>query len=177
MAKEEKERTAKSDIKKLRKMIKDIRVAMMTTVGHEGELRSRPMATGDVEFDGDLWFFTRASSPKTEELMDDQRVNVSYADPKAQRYVSVCGRANLVKDREKIKELWAGFHKDWFPEGKKDPDLALIKVTVDRAEYWNAPARKMVHLAWLARAEDERAGANRKIDLDEEKAHGPGAEG
>jgi general stress protein 26 len=147
-----KERTAKEDIKKLRKLIKDIRVAMLTTVAQDGALRSRPMATADVEFDGDLWFFTRASSPKTEELMDDQRVNVSFADGEESRYVSVSGRATLVRDRDKVRELWSPFHKAWFPEGKKDPDLALIKVTVDRAEYWDAPASKMVHLAWLTRA-------------------------
>jgi general stress protein 26 len=147
-----KERTAKEDIKKLRKLIKDIRVAMLTTVAQDGALRSRPMASADVEFDGDLWFFTRASSPKTEELMDDQRVNVSFADGEENRYVSVSGRATLVRDRDKVRELWSPFHKAWFPEGKKDPDLALIKVTVDRAEYWDAPASKMVHLAWLTRA-------------------------
>jgi general stress protein 26 len=147
-----KERTAKEDIKKLRKLIKDIRVAMLTTVAQDGALRSRPMASADVEFDGDLWFFTRASSPKTEELMEDQRVNVSFADGEENRYVSVSGRATLVRDRDKVRELWSPFHKAWFPEGKKDPDLALIKVTVDRAEYWDAPASKMVHLAWLTRA-------------------------
>jgi general stress protein 26 len=169
-----KERKAKDDIKKLRKLIKDIRVAMLTTVAQDGALRSRPMATADVEFDGDLWFFTRASSPKTEELMDDQRVNVNFADPDDNRYVSVSGRATLVRDREKVRELWSPFHKAWFPEGKKDPDLALIKVTVDRAEYWDAPASKMVHLAWLTRAALTSEGA--PAVLEERRDEAPSSE-
>jgi general stress protein 26 len=147
-----KERTAKEDIKTLRKLMRDIRIAMLTTVAQDGALRSRPMATADFEFDGDLWFFTRASSPKTGELMDDQRVNVSFADAEKNRYVSVSGRATLVRDRDRARALWSRFHKAWFPEGKNDPDLALIKITVDRAEYWDGPASKMVHLAWLTRA-------------------------
>jgi general stress protein 26 len=163
-----KERTAKEDIKKLRKLIKDIRVAMLTTVAQDGALRSRPMATADIEFDGDLWFFTRASSPKTEELMEDQRVNVSFSDPDDNRYVSVSGRATLVRDREKVRDLWSPFHRAWFPEGKKDPDLALIKIIVDRAEYWDAPASKMVHLAWLTRAALTGEGASAPDERREE---------
>ncbi|HEY3121788.1 MAG TPA: pyridoxamine 5'-phosphate oxidase family protein [Vicinamibacteria bacterium] len=183
-----KERTAKDDIKRLRKLIRDIRIAMLTTVAQDGALRSRPMATADVEFDGDLWFFTRARAPKAEELMDDQRVNVSFADHDENRYVSVSGRATLVRDRDRVRALWSRFHKAWFPEGKNDPDLALIKITVDRAEYWDGPASKMVHLAWLSRASltgegavlsaqerrDESAAEEQKASTAEEQKVRPG---
>ena len=179
-----KERTAKEDIKRLRKLIRDIRIAMLTTVAQDGALRSRPMATADVEFDGDLWFFTRARAPKTEELMDDQRVNVSFADHDENRYVSVSGRANLVRDRDRVRALWSRFHKAWFPEGKNDPDLALIKITVDRAEYWDGPASKMVHLAWISRAstgematQEERREESVAAVAEEQKPTPGGAQG
>src|SRR4051794_36880024 len=74
-------------MKKLGSLIKDIRVAMLTTVDEEGHLHSRPMATQETEFDGTLWFFTRADSPKVGEIDREQRVNVSYADSHRRHYV------------------------------------------------------------------------------------------
>ena len=41
-------------IKKLGELIEDIKIAMLTTVEEDGSLRSRPMGTQQVEFDGEL---------------------------------------------------------------------------------------------------------------------------
>src|SRR4051812_47163341 len=93
------------DIRKLWSMIKDIRVAMMTTIDDDGTLRSRPMMGKQPEFDGNLWFFTSADSHKVEEVNQHRRVNLSYADPDNQNYVSVSGTAGLVRDKQKITQL------------------------------------------------------------------------
>ncbi len=79
-------------------------------------------------FDGTLWFFTRASSHKVVEVAEDQRVNLSYAHPGKQDYVSVSGRASLVRDRAAIDEHWTESLRTWFPKGKDDPEIALLKV-------------------------------------------------
>ena len=72
---------SKDDLKKLNELIKDIRFAMMTTIKADGSPRSRPMATRETEFDGEvLWFFTYGSAPKADEVRRDDRVNVAYAD-------------------------------------------------------------------------------------------------
>lgn len=139
-------------IEQLRDLIKDIKMAMFTTEDAYGSLRSRPMATQQTEFDGDLWFFTRASSGKSEEIRDHANVNLSYANPDDNRYVSVTGRAQLVRDAAKNKELWNPIYKAWFPKGLEDPDLALIKVAVERAEYWDSPSGTMVQLAGFVKA-------------------------
>lgn len=156
-------------IRKLGEMIRDIKVAMLTTAEPDGTLRSRPMMMQDVEFDGDLWFFTAASSPKVQEVQQVNQVNVSFAAPDKQRYVSVSGRASLVRDGRKIKELWNPLFKAWFPDGLDDPDLALLKVSVDQAEYWDSPSGKMVAIAGFAKAlvtgERMEGGENQKLDL------------
>jgi general stress protein 26 len=84
---------------KLAEMIEDIRIAMLTTAMQDGTLRSRPMATRQVEFDGDLWYFTQAGAAKAEEIRANPHVNVSYASPRENRYVSVSGTAAVVRDR------------------------------------------------------------------------------
>jgi general stress protein 26 len=133
-------------IKKLAGIIKEIKFAMLTTVAEDGTLRSRPMATQQQEFDGDLWFFTRADSEKVQQAQHEEHVNVAYANPDDQQYVSVNGRAQLIRDRAKIEELWNPIYKAWFPNGLDDPELALIKVNVEGAEYWDTPNGKMVQL-------------------------------
>lgn len=132
--------------KKLRELIKDIKYAMLTTIEDDGSLRSRPMATLKTEKDDDLWFFTRADAPKVQEVEHHQQVNVSYAEPDKQKYVSVSGTAQLVGDRDKIEELWNPLFKAWFPQGLEDPNLALLKVSVNKAEYWDSPSSQVVRL-------------------------------
>jgi general stress protein 26 len=72
-------------VRKLGEMIKEIEVAMLTTVDDDGTLRSRPMVTQKTDFDGDLWFFTRADSPKVDEVRRAEAVNLSYATPAKDR--------------------------------------------------------------------------------------------
>lgn len=136
----------------LGKMIKGIRIAMMTTATEDGTLRSRPMATQQTDFDGQLWFFTDSDSGKVFEINHENHVNISYADPGDNRYVSVSGRASVSRDREKIKELWSPIHKAWFPDGPDDPKLTLLKVEVEQAEYWDGPSSTMVQLIGFAKA-------------------------
>ena len=161
-------------IRKLGEMIKGIEFAMLTTAEADGTLRSRPMRTQQADFDGDLWFFTRASAPKVDEVKQDQNVNVSYAAPDDQRYVSISGQAQLVRDRKKIEELWNPPLKAWFPKGLEDPDLALLKVSVEQAEYWDAPSSAMAHLVGLAKAtvtgKQYEAGDHEKLDLHKKSA-------
>lgn len=139
-------------IARLAKMIKGIRIAMMTTTGRDGILHSRPMATQQADFDGDLWFFTDSESGKVYEIDRENHVNINYADPGDNRYVSVSGRASVVRDREKVRELWSPIHKAWFPNGPDDPNLTLLKVGVDQAEYWDGPSSTMVQIIGFAKA-------------------------
>lgn len=140
------------NIKKLRELIKDIKVAMLTTVEDDGTLRSRPMVTQQFEFGGDLWFFTSANAPKVDEVKHDRHVNVSYAEPNDQKYVSVSGRAQIVRDRQKMEELWNPTYKAWFPQGLEDPNLGLLKVSVDQAEYWDSPSGAVVRLVGFVKS-------------------------
>ena len=139
-------------VTKLGKLIKGIRIAMMTTALPDGRLRSRPMATQQTDFDGDLWFFTDADSGKVYEIGRENHVNISYADPSGNRYVSVTGTASVVRDQAKIKELWNPLHKAWFPKGPDDPNLTLVKVDVAQAEYWDGPSSTVVQVIGLAKA-------------------------
>jgi len=139
-------------MEKIRDLIEDIRIGMLTTVEDSGRLVSRPMATMQIDENGCLWFFTKNNSQKTEQVERDYHVNVAYAHPDKASYVSVAGRAEEVYDRSKIDELWSPIAKPWFPEGKDDPELNLIKVYTETAEYWDSTSSRMVRFMEMARA-------------------------
>lgn len=148
----DKRRQADPGMQKLADLIGDAGIAMLTTQEADGALRSRPLATLQMDSEGKLWFFTAMSSSKVGEIDQHRHVNLSYANPEKQEFVSISGSARLLRDREKIHELWSLWAKPWFSNGADDPDLGLLEVSVDQAEYWDAPASKMQRLFGLAQA-------------------------
>jgi general stress protein 26 len=127
------------------------------------------MATTKVEFDGDLWFFTKKDSPKVDEIEREHEVCCAYSRPDKQHYVSMSGKARLTRDRAKMEELWNPAYKAWFPDGLDDPQVSLLKVEVTQAEYWDTPNSTVVHLIGLAKAaltgESYQPGENEKVNL------------
>ncbi|MCM3224785.1 pyridoxamine 5'-phosphate oxidase family protein [Terribacillus saccharophilus] len=121
------------ELETVRELIKDVDTAMLTTVTEEG-LVSRPMKTQEVEFDGDLWFFTKKETDKYEEILHDQDVNVAYA---GKSYVSIRGRAEIVEDLNKKKELWSKAYEKIMQTSYDDSSVVLIKVKAEAAEYWD----------------------------------------
>jgi len=133
-------------IAKLQELVKAIDFCMLTTLAEDGSLHSRPMSNnGQIEPNGDLWFFTYADSAKVAEVDLVEQVNVSFSAPDKQRYVSMSGTAQTLRDHTKMQELWKPELKAWFPKELDEPEIALLKVTVVRAEYWDAPA------GWVAK--------------------------
>jgi general stress protein 26 len=175
MAKKKVEKTngaQKDPVQHLGELIRGIQVAMMTTVESDGSLRSRPMWTHDQAFNGELWFFTREHSAKVDEVEHDHHVNLAYAEPGKDHFVSVSGRCRLVLDKEKARELWNPTLKAWFPEGLEDPELALLCVKVEKAEYWDTANSRMVQLIGFVKSvftgEPYKPGENEKVQLGSE---------
>ncbi|MEG3191852.1 pyridoxamine 5'-phosphate oxidase family protein [Lysobacter sp. D1-1-M9] len=139
-----------ANIRHLAELIRDVDIAMLTTVAPDGRLVSRPLGTQDVEFDGDLWFASEYDSGKAAEIEANPHVNVAYASKGKNSYVSVAGRASLVRDRDRIEQLWSPAMKLFFPNGKDDPNLCLIRVEAESAEYWDGPGTAMGKALYFA---------------------------
>lgn len=143
------------DRQQLWELIKDIRFAMFTTRHPaNGHLHSRPMTTQNKRLDEDdrLWFFMSRSGDSVEDLAREPVVNVSYADPGADAYVSVTGQAVVSQDRAKAHELWNKMTEAWFPGGVDDPDVALVEVQISHAHFWNVKENKLTQLYKIAKA-------------------------
>ena len=139
-------------IERIAKMIKDIRIAMLATVTPSGEIHSRPMATQEAAFEGELLFLTRQDSGKIDEIVHQSHVSLTYVDSGKHRFISLAGIAELSKDRATIHDLWNPLYKAWFPEGEDDPEITVIRVKVEHAEYWEAPSNAVVRGFQLLKA-------------------------
>lgn len=138
------------EIDKVSKLIESAKIAVVTTVGEEGQLVSRPLAMQQREFDGTLWFFTQDPSPKTEQVAVNDQVNVSLQVNNG--WVSIAGTASVSRDRAMIDELWSAGAEAWFENGKEDPTVALLRVKADSAEYWTVESPKVVSAVKYAKA-------------------------
>jgi general stress protein 26 len=139
---------------KLWDLIKDIRFAMFTTRHGNGHLHSRPMTTQNSKMDEDasLWFFMARNDDPVADIHADPVVNLVYADPGADSYVSVSGNAAVVEDLAKKQQLWSKMNEAWFPAGPTDPNLALVEVKIIHANYWDVDDSKIVQLFKMATA-------------------------
>jgi general stress protein 26 len=135
------------DWARLATLIRDIRIALLTTVDRDGHFHTRPVQTLQLEGRDTLWFFTDWRSPKVHEMERDVRVALGYADRHQHAYVAVGGSAALLRDPQKAKELWGVEQRAYYPDGPEDDRLALLRVSIERAEYWVAPGRVSYLLA------------------------------
>jgi len=120
---------------KLKELLEEFGVAMLVTHNSAGDFRARPMALADVEADGSVWFATDRNAEKVNELTGDNRAAVTMQS--STKFVSLTGTASLIDDREKVRKLWKMAWSVWFPGGKDDPNILLLKVVGKEGEYWD----------------------------------------
>ena len=142
---------ASEGLNKVADLIKEIKFGMLTTLHADDSLHSRPMTTLQMDSDGCLWFFASDRSWAADDIDEKSRVNIAYARVAKQDYLSVSGNAQIVRDRDKMQALWTPWIKPWFQDGLDDPDLILLKVEIDAADYWEAPGSMVKRLYGLAK--------------------------
>ena len=120
----------------LHELIKDFRTAMLTTRTRDGGVHIRPMAVAKLAPDEDLYFATGLTTPKVEEIAENNQVSVSFQS--SSEFAVLYGTAHVSKDRALIEQLWSEAWRVWFPGGKDDPNLCLLAVTPTSAEYWDS---------------------------------------
>jgi general stress protein 26 len=158
-----KQLSGKEGIDKIGSLIADHHIVMLVTAASDGTFDSRPMAVHVKDFDGTVWFLTPHASEKINEIQEDSHVTLIFSDPSNAKYVSAKGRAHISKDRAKIHELWNSMYKAWFPEGEDDPNIAVLRIDISEADYWEASSSRIVRgVKYLA-----AAATGGKVDVGE----------
>ena len=128
---------AANKLKDIRSKMKKLDICMMTTISTRGSLTSRPMSNnGDVEYDGNSWFFTFETSQKIKDIENNRQVNISFSDNNG-FYLSVNGSATLIRKKSMMLEHWIDELKQWFPDGIDTEGIIMIHVIAKHATYWD----------------------------------------
>lgn len=127
-------------------------VAMVATTADDGGVRLRPLTTLAAEKPGVLWFFVAADGGVAAEVRARPEVILSYAEPGDNAYVALSGRASVLRDPARAKELWTPLAGAWFNEGPSDPRLALLRVDLERGEAWESTEGKVLEFLRMAKA-------------------------
>lgn len=136
----------KEAIKKLKQLVDEIDICLFCTnlKNDDGET-CRPMSTQKVCDEGNIWFFSEVDSIKNREIEQESQVQLFYSHPGIDSYLVVNGEAELIFERARIEELWSPAVKAWFPEGKNDPSISIIKVKPSSGYYWDTKGSKMIN--------------------------------
>ena len=135
---------AQPAIEKMKELAEDAKLCMFCSGLTNIPFNTRPMATQQVDEEGNIWFLSEEHSEKNADIAADNRVQLIYSNRSSQEYMSIYGKAEIIVDPAKAKELWNVFLTTWFHEGHNDPNLTLIKVTPTEGHYWDTKHNKMV---------------------------------
>ncbi len=127
--------TSETPQKHLYDLLQNFDTAMLVTAPSAGDLGARPMSVAELKPDGDVYFATSLSSPKLAEIQAQPQVLVTFQS--SSQYAAVKGVAHVLRDRATIDRLWSEAWRVWFPGGKDDPSLCVLRVDATEAEYWD----------------------------------------
>ncbi len=140
------------DERDLWKRLANHRYAMLTTHDADGLLAARPVTALKVEPDGRLWFFIPVAGGIAADVERDPDIHLSYMNEDEDLFVSLRGKATVLRDAQRARELWSTMAGAWFPGGPDDPNLGILRVDVDRGDYWDVKASKLVQFYEMAKA-------------------------
>ena len=133
-------------IDKFKDLVKHESTCLFTTRLTQVPLTTRPMGVQKVCDQGNFWFLSPRDSDKNREIAADPRVQLFISNTSNYEFLSVYGKATISRDQQKIDEFWNDILKAWFPEGKNDPNISVIKVAPEEGFYWDTKDGKLVSM-------------------------------
>lgn len=133
-------------INKLKSLVDEITICLFcTNLKTDDGSTCRPMGAQKVCDDGNIWFFSEKSSDKNTDIDLNKNVQLFFSHPGKSSYLVVNGEAEIITDKNTIAELWTPANKIWFPDGKDDSEISIIKVKPTTAYYWDTNGNKMIN--------------------------------
>ncbi len=141
--------TRTDELSAIAELLARLDICMLTSRADDGTLHGRPMSNnGDVEYDGDSWFFAAADSRKVREVEADPTVELAFIDSANATWVNVEGVAAVVRDDVEAKRrLWHEDIERWFTNGPEDPSVVLIKVRARHIDAWSSTGEHVIDVA------------------------------
>jgi general stress protein 26 len=139
-------------------MIEEAGVAILINTDQNGSYVGRPMLPLLLDHDPSIYFLTHQSSRKVRQLEAQPQVALTFAG--AGCYAVAKGSALLLRDPALIRRLWSPTYRAWFPRGAKDREATVIRVAVDRVDYWEPPRSRLIRVGQALKALATRRAAD-----------------
>lgn len=133
-------------ISKFKELVQHQSVCHFATALQSPPAVTRPMSVQKVCDQGNFWFLSSADSNKNSQIITDPRVQLYFSNTDKYEFLTVYGKATITRDRDKIDELWNDIAKAWFPQGKNDPNVTVIKLAPEQGFYWDTKDGKIVSM-------------------------------
>lgn len=132
-------------------IIKNSKAAYLATIDSEGkpEIRALLNLTNPKKYkkldgkaliqDGEtltMYFTTNTSSNKVKRIRNNPNVALYFCNPASFEGICASGTIEEVTDEELKESFWQRGWTIYYPEGKTDPDYALLKFTSSKLEGW-----------------------------------------
>ncbi len=88
----------------------------------------------DKDANSAVWFFTRKNHP----LAALGPATATFAAKDHDIFARVSGTLTQETSRERLEKQWNSVIEAWFPGGKEDPELLMLRLDLGRAEIWNS---------------------------------------
>jgi general stress protein 26 len=149
-------------------IVEKVGVCMLTTQ-FAGGLRARPLEARPDRDAGLIFFVTDLHSAKEDEIAAAPDVGLVFIDAGDKAYLSITGRARVMRDRQKIKAAWRNTDAVWWPGGPDDRNVCLLQIEPLTAELWDGPASAVATAFEFAKAKltgaEPDLGENRKVTV------------
>lgn len=158
----------KNDIDRVWDIVEKVGVCMLTTQ-FAGGLRARPLEARPDRDAGLIFFVTDIHSPKEEEIKERPDIGLVFIDSSDKAYLSITGRACVIRDAETTEAAWRKTDEVWWPGGPTDPSVCLLRIEPATAELWDGPASSVATAFEFAKAKltgkKPNLGENRKVTV------------
>jgi general stress protein 26 len=123
-------------LKDVSEKMQDIDFCMLSTKTANGDLAARPMSNnGEVEYDGDSWFFAYETAAFVGEIEGDPNVGLTFSAGRI--FIGVSGEASVIRDKVAFAHHWVDSLARWFPDGIETPGMVMLKVRARHVHYWD----------------------------------------
>ena len=127
---------------RIRELLRQAEVVMLLTFDGGETHAGRPMLPLWLPEDPHMYFLTHRDSRKVAQISERPQVALTMIN--AGCYFVVIGVADASQDPVLIQRLWRPTYRAWFPDGTDDREATLLRVVIDRVNYWEPP-RSRIH--------------------------------
>jgi general stress protein 26 len=136
---------------RLWKELDEARIVMLGLVGGEPHHMQPMAAFGDRTGDA-IWFFTKKDTDLVQQTGSGHDAMVCIMAKDQEFQACIHGVLHQDIDRAKLEQFWSPYVSAWYPDGKDDPELTMVRLDPKDARVWVSKRGPIAYPLQIAKA-------------------------